>query len=122
METAADSDDGSAPGPVVLPYVPHEVLMSKRLLVLVAAGASALGLGVPALAQNVMGPHGAAASPAEVQQQMERQRHELDALNRPASDCDPAKGASVGRLSVGERGDPNSAATGGRKSDAAPHC
>lgn len=96
--------------------------MSKRLSVLVAAGASALGLGVPALAQNVMGPHGAAASPAEVQQQMERQRHELDALNRRTSDCDPAKGASVGRPPVGEKGDPASAVTDGRKPDAAPHC
>jgi hypothetical protein len=47
-------------------------------------------------AQNVLGAQQAPASPAEVQQQLERTRHDLDAINRRSAECDlqKARGAA----------------------------
>jgi hypothetical protein len=42
-------------------------------------------------AQNVLGAHQAPASPAEVQQQLERTRHDLDAVNRRSAECELKK-------------------------------
>lgn len=86
--------------------------MSKRLSILFAAGATALCLGPPSLAQNMVGPQAAPASPAEVQQQMEKQRQELEALNRRPSDCDPGKGAAAEGPPVMEQGVPRHPASG----------
>jgi hypothetical protein len=39
-------------------------------------------------AQNVLGAEMAPTSPAEVQQQLERQRHDLDAMNQRNATCE----------------------------------
>lgn len=48
-------------------------------------------------AQNVLGAQQAPARPAEVQQQLERTRHDLDAINRRSAECDLHKARSAAK-------------------------
>jgi hypothetical protein len=54
-----------------------------------------------ATAQNVLGAERAPANPAEVQQQLERQRHDLDAMNQRTAKCEQQR-AAEGKPLIGE--------------------
>jgi hypothetical protein len=80
-----------------------EIRMTKLALILGSAGMLALCGGPAARAQNVLGAEQVPANPAEVQQQLERQRHDLDAMNCRGSDCSSRNEAAVETPAIGQR-------------------
>lgn len=76
-------------------------------------GPSAAG---EAAAQNVLGAERAPANPAEVQQQLEKQRHDFDAMNQRNAKCEQRRAAD-GKTLIGE---PPSQTGGSSVTDCAP--
>lgn len=64
-----------------------EILVKNLLFSLGSACVLAFCPGMIARAQNLSGTEQAPASPAKVLEQLERQRRDLDALNRRSSEC-----------------------------------